>query len=141
MRANICGPHTLHKEGGTGEGRSSREGPWDKAEMWFPCDGCHRAAVGRPPSRVEESSDFWIFRQKCLIAPSASIPAPCGSSGMQGLTRPHAKYLKYFHFTLIFYFFICLHRVSDNLNYLETIPEPGPSCFLAGLCYVLLILH
>lgn len=97
-------PHTA-RGGGTGEGKSSREGPWDKAEMWLPCNGCHRPAMGRQPSRDQESSGFWMFRQKCLIAPSASIPALCGSSGMQGLTQPCSKYLKYFHSTLIFYFF------------------------------------
>lgn len=75
--ANICGPHTLHKEGGTAEGRSSRERPWNKAEMWFPCDGCHRPALGRQPSRDQKSSGFWMFRQKCLIAPSAFIPDLC----------------------------------------------------------------
>lgn len=41
-----------------------------------------------------------------------------------------------------FYFFpVGFHKVSHNFNYLETISESGPPCFLAGLHSILLILH
>lgn len=63
-------------------------------------------------------------------------------SGMQGLTQPCTKYLKYFHSALIFIFFpVGFHGVSHSLSYSETISELGPPRCLAGLCYILLILH
>lgn len=109
--ASICGPPHAVQGGRHGRGKElwgRTPGQGRKEKCGFPaCVGCYSPAAGRQPNRDQKSSGFRTWRHKCcLIAPSASIPALHGSSGMHGLTRPCWKYLKCFHSALIFIFFL-----------------------------------
>lgn len=154
-----CGPASVapprcartgarEREGASGKDPGTRQG----GGMWFPCLGCYSPAAGRQPSRDQKK--LWLLDVEAeMLFNSTFCLRPCSARELRnaGADPTLLEILEMFSLCFDFCFglvfppspppsaFVGLVTIQTTWGQFHN--RSGPPCFVAGLCYVFLILH